>query len=426
MAFVSVESTDPKEPPYECGGSIISRRFILTAGHCLCSEEEDVVPCNEKGRLLYNFRTQLKVYIGVNSVSLNESVDLAKRDPVAKELYERRPSRVYLHPTWKGYDDLEAVDLALIKLKTNLLWDGNRVMPICLPPSSRESSENLDVYAGGWGYTLRNQMSQDCVTNNDGPAKLSRCQTPFKYTRWHSRKSRIHKTCLAGSPSADHPTCKLFYRKNPDYSFANGRAVLIVQNKKDHVFCYSPTSDHGWCPVCKPNAKKRTPGFCPQRKYSRLHPNSYTKVVPGQGFRWGFCDNECSEALFDRKRFEGTQKLQEVQLTTLPRKHCKIFSSYEFQKHSICAGQKHKFPRFDVYQLKRKRRRRFYFVLRKKSAMHRVSCVWLNNPPPGNDRFLFLCQDVCSFEKTAESELLRWQIGFLHRRFWRSFVPACK
>ncbi|XP_012260641.2 transmembrane protease serine 9-like isoform X1 [Athalia rosae] len=139
--IVGGENAAPKEFPWLvsitrkgghfCGGTIVNSRFILTAGHCLCSGSSEI-PAR-----------QLRVTLGEYNL----------RGPEVPPAREESIRRVFIHPGHKcgGYID----DIALLELDRPISWSES-VRPACLPSSNGAAGysdfEGENAIAAGWGW----------------------------------------------------------------------------------------------------------------------------------------------------------------------------------------------------------------------------------------------------------------------------------
>ncbi|XP_067882802.1 complement factor B-like isoform X2 [Heterodontus francisci] len=121
-----------KSGSYLGGGSIISRRWILTAAHNLFGEV----------MLLNN--TEVTVYVG----------SVTRREENRREVAE-----VHVHSRYNNTDASRnenfAYDIALLRLKEDLTYS-DKIWPVCLP-CTKEVSEFLPSPSGDWKYQCKYQ-----------------------------------------------------------------------------------------------------------------------------------------------------------------------------------------------------------------------------------------------------------------------------
>ncbi|KAF7271097.1 trypsin-1-like [Rhynchophorus ferrugineus] len=116
-----------------CGGTLINKKYVMTAGHCLCTGSGN---------------DQLSAASMKVTVSQH---DLTKEN---SDAYVRDVRSIIVHP---GYLCSKVRnDIAILELDKEVSWS-QTVTPACLPADSNENSystyENTLATVAGWGWT---------------------------------------------------------------------------------------------------------------------------------------------------------------------------------------------------------------------------------------------------------------------------------
>ena len=124
----------PYEDVHQCGGTILSNSFILTAAHCLYGLES-------------NPPTHLTISVGLTRLNDGRQI-------------RRTADQIYIHPNYTGLNDDYRYDIALIRINESLPMRNNLFLTkSCIHPLGSMVSNEENIKNGtrlttiGWGRT---------------------------------------------------------------------------------------------------------------------------------------------------------------------------------------------------------------------------------------------------------------------------------
>ncbi|KAJ8922188.1 hypothetical protein NQ315_004123 [Exocentrus adspersus] len=160
-----------------CGGTVINNRFILTAGHCLCTGigQDILKPGN------------IKITVSQHDLTQKES-----------DAYQMDIKAISLHP---GYIcNKPKDDIAILELDQELQWS-ETVLPACLPVASghhkHSKFDNILATVAGWGW-MSEKNSKGGRANRLQKARVNVIETE-KCRSWYKaqgKKTKIQETQL--------------------------------------------------------------------------------------------------------------------------------------------------------------------------------------------------------------------------------------
>lgn len=126
---------------FGCGGSLISTRFVLTAAHCVNSQDQ--IP------VYVRLGTVDIANVGAHYQDINVTVgDTHKLSFHAIHIEFPLQSNIRVHPEYLStskYNDIAILELAE-EAKLN-----NYTYPACLETDLADPPENANLYVAGWG-----------------------------------------------------------------------------------------------------------------------------------------------------------------------------------------------------------------------------------------------------------------------------------
>ncbi|XP_012527986.2 serine protease grass [Monomorium pharaonis] len=175
MALIAYESNVTlKAPEFFCTGTVISRRYILTAAHCVTSLPKDL-------RLV-------SVRVGDYDITKELDCEMVGVDKVCLDKYQEfGVDSSYSHP---GYTRAELKnDIALIRLNGTMNFKSGNVKPICLPLGAAARATLSRAVVTGWRLAEYDRRSAFLLHEKLPVVSNEQCKEIYKPSKqvWHKQ-----------------------------------------------------------------------------------------------------------------------------------------------------------------------------------------------------------------------------------------------
>lgn len=206
-----------RQGAHQCGATVLNDRWLLTAGHCVCSVFDE----------FYKSK-QLSVVVGYTDISVKD-----ENQPVA---------RIIPHPDYRC--NKKSNDVALLKTARQLRWSTG-LQPACLPNSPAQDFSGTSATVAGWGFTHedREKGSRPSILQKTEVTVVTNDECNSWYRSQGSKIKVIPTQMCAGHEVGGRDSC-----------WADSGGPLMVRDDRRHVMVVGVVSTGSGC------ARPRMPG----------------------------------------------------------------------------------------------------------------------------------------------------------------------
>ncbi|CAG9105521.1 unnamed protein product [Plutella xylostella] len=192
---------------FQCGGTLINDRYVLTAAHCMKNLQIAGVRIGE-----YDYRTE------------TDCVGEPPKVECESKIQDIRVEEAILHPAYSGRPGPVLNDIGLLRLSKKVDFTPKNAKPICLPITHELRTRpiaNLNATLAGWGFTEEHVPSPTLLTVSVPVHTVEACRKQYNRGKTTEMDDTLNKIC-AGTYGRD--SC------NGD----SGGPLMIAGQYKDH------------------------------------------------------------------------------------------------------------------------------------------------------------------------------------------------
>ncbi|XP_063829168.1 transmembrane protease serine 9-like [Ostrinia nubilalis] len=233
-----------RQGTHQCGATVLSDRWLLTAGHCICSVFDE----------FYKSK-QLTVVVGYTDITSSKDGTEAL-------------SQIIPHPEYRC--NRKANDVALLKTVRQLKWTED-LRPACLPQPKADDFSGTTATVAGWGFTNEDRAigSRPNVLQKTSVVVVTNDECNQWYQSQGSKVKIIPTQMCAGHEQGGRDSC-----------WADSGGPLMIREDKRHAMVVGVVSTGSGC------ARAKMPGV-----YTRV--SRYTEWIVqsigqdnARGLRW--------------------------------------------------------------------------------------------------------------------------------------------